>query len=683
MKEKVLLVDDEMVLNLNTSAVLEDGGYRARFVSSAEQCLEILAAGEDLPNIILMDIDFGPNRLDGSEATKLINERYDIPVVLYSAYTDKATIDKTREMTRYGYIQKNPGNEQLVLATIEMALKLHQMELKEREHKERLRREMMLKEKMTQTAPVGIIVADAGGDIVFANREAKRVFALEDEDRRGAGFSRRWKVTEVGGEMLSEPAIPFEDVRCTRSSVRDVRRAVHLPDGGTLYLSINAAPLTDEEERFSGMVAAVRDVTAEHLQSLRMEKVNRVLKILSETNKYLVRIDDERELLDRICRVIAEHGGYPLVWVGYAGNDEKKWVEPVVSAGEERDCPLKMCVSREQDAGKDSTVGRALRNGTCEVDSDIGRDSVSDPMTAELCSRGCTCSVSLPLFVSRTVVGVLNICCRADHTIEEEELELFRQLADDISFGLSHLRNREKRRAAEKELRAGERRYRELSTHLQHVREEQLAHLAREIHDDLGQSLTALTMNCTALERELGRQMPEVLGGKLGNTLHEMKAILAGTASKTRELVQELRPTVLDTAGLVEALKWQTDEFERLTGVQVYFHSSIDEVELSYERALAVYRIVQESLTNVARHSDARTVCVKTFVFDVFFHIEITDDGCGFDENEEKTDEAPRSSFGLLGIYERAEFCGGQVEVESTLGEGTRVSLSIPLKEQQ
>jgi signal transduction histidine kinase/CheY-like chemotaxis protein len=681
MKEKVLLVDDEMVLSLNTRAVLEDGGYHANVVTSAEQCLDLLETGEETPDIILMDIDFGPNHIDGSEATKLINERYDIPVVLYSAYTDKETIDKTREMTRYGYIQKNPGNEQLILATIEMALKLHQMEQREREHKERLCREITLKDKITQTAPVGIIVADAEGDIVFANREAKRVFDLEDESGGGIEPSRRWKVTEVGGGTLPGPALPFEDVRRSRSSLRDVRRAVHRPDGRTLYLSINAAPLTNEKESFSGMVAAVRDVTKEHLQNIRMEKVHRVLKMLIETNKYLVRIDDERELLDKICRVIAENGGYPLVWVGYASTDEKKWVEPAVSAGEERDCPLKMCISTGENAYENSTVDRALRNGTVEVDPDIGREPSSDPMTAELCSRGCTCSVSIPLFVSRSLVGVLNICCRAGHQIEEEELELFRQLADDISFGLSHLRNREKRRAAEKELRAGEQRYRELLNHLQHVREEQLAHLALEIHDDLGQSLTALTMNCTALERELCRQVPEVLAGKIGNTLHEMKAILAGTAFKTRELVQELRPTVLETEGLVEALKWQAEEFGRLSGVQVVFHSSAEEVELSDKRALAVYRIVQESFTNIVRHSNARNVCVKTFVFEDSFCIEITDDGSGFEEQEERTDGTSRSSFGLLGMYERAEFCGGQVEVDSTPGEGTRISLSIPLQE--
>src|SRR6056297_1852125 len=133
--QRIFIVEDEMILNYHLSQFLESKGYSTAMASSGEKCLEMLVSG-DIPDLILMDINLGEGKMDGPTTTQKIYEQYDIPVVLHSAYTDKATIDTTREMTKYGYIQKVPGNEEFITATIEMAMKLHksERELKQREN---------------------------------------------------------------------------------------------------------------------------------------------------------------------------------------------------------------------------------------------------------------------------------------------------------------------------------------------------------------------------------------------------------------------------------------------------------------------------------------------------------------------------------------------------------------------
>lgn len=127
MKKKIFIVEDEMILNEQLKRFLEKNAYDVEIFPHGEFCLERLDKGV-LPDLILMDINLGKNRMTGPEVTKQIYKSYDIPVVLHSAYTDKTTLDTTRDMTKYGYIQKVPGNDQFILATIDMALKLHSKE---------------------------------------------------------------------------------------------------------------------------------------------------------------------------------------------------------------------------------------------------------------------------------------------------------------------------------------------------------------------------------------------------------------------------------------------------------------------------------------------------------------------------------------------------------------------------
>ena len=225
--------------------------------------------------------------------------------------------------------------------------------------------------------------------------------------------------------------------------------------------------------------------------------------------------------------------------------------------------------------------------------------------------------------------------------------------------------------AVERALREREQMYRDLSNHLQRVREEQSAHMAREIHDDLGQSLAALKMNLTMISKTGADPTIEPL-------ISDMREILDQTVKKVRSLAQELRPPVLDTTGIIEALRWHSNEFEKSFGVPTKFECDLDELELGKDSSLATFRILQEALTNSVRHGNPSRIRVRlTIPEEEALEVAVTDDGDGFVYEP----DGARVGFGLLSMRERAQQVGGALEVESSPGQGTTVTARIPVKE--
>lgn len=234
----------------------------------------------------------------------------------------------------------------------------------------------------------------------------------------------------------------------------------------------------------------------------------------------------------------------------------------------------------------------------------------------------------------------------------------------------------ERRKVVEREKRLREKssQLQRLSRHIQDMREEQNRYVAREIHDELGQALTSLDILLTLAEESAeieGEESNESLQG----TLAEAREVLGRTSTTVRSLVQELRPSVLDHLGPVEAIKVEVQEFERRTGVTASFENELSEKPAVGERcALALFRIVQEALTNVSRHAGAENLYLRISRKDRALIVSATDDGEGFDPAA----TADEKTFGLLGMEERAEACGGSLEVSSKPGKGTTVEVRVP-----
>lgn len=210
---------------------------------------------------------------------------------------------------------------------------------------------------------------------------------------------------------------------------------------------------------------------------------------------------------------------------------------------------------------------------------------------------------------------------------------------------------------------------RELSAHLQNIREEERMHIAREMHDELGQLLTGFKMDVSWLNKKLG----DVTDPAVAEKLAEMSLIVDDAVKFVRRIAAELRPGILDDLGLVPALDWHSKEFEKRFKINVDFRSSVEELKTSPQVATGLYRMYQESLTNVARHSNANNVSANLEVEQDEIRFSIQDDGHGFDTSKKS------GHLGLLGMKERAAMIGGALEIISSPGGGTQVLIQVPL----
>jgi PAS domain S-box-containing protein len=229
----------------------------------------------------------------------------------------------------------------------------------------------------------------------------------------------------------------------------------------------------------------------------------------------------------------------------------------------------------------------------------------------------------------------------------------------------------ERRQLDEDFARANER-LRALASHVNSSTEREKGRLAREIHDVLGQELTGLKMDAAWITRRLGR--PEEHDVVL-QRLREMTKQIEGCVQTVRRIATGLRPGVLDDLGLLAAIDWQVREFETRSGISVVLSVPEEDLSLDRDRAIALFRILQEVLTNIARHADARTVDVSVHEERGQLTLEMRDDGRGITELEATHSQ----SLGILGIRERVSLLGGVLSIRGDAGVGTRVTVKIPV----
>jgi PAS domain S-box-containing protein len=222
---------------------------------------------------------------------------------------------------------------------------------------------------------------------------------------------------------------------------------------------------------------------------------------------------------------------------------------------------------------------------------------------------------------------------------------------------------------AEAALGESRQRLRELVAQNEKAREDERKHVAREIHDELGQVLTALRMNLLLMEMRFCALDPA-----LADVVLDMKTLVDRAIHGVRGVALNLRPQALDL-GLVSAIEWLREEFSKRTDLPCVLHVQDEAIDLDETRSVVVFRIVQESLTNVARYARASRVDIDLCHRGDELQVQVRDDGRGFDVALART----KKSFGLLGMRERANVLGGRLDIHSAIGQGTTVSVVIPL----
>ncbi len=235
--------------------------------------------------------------------------------------------------------------------------------------------------------------------------------------------------------------------------------------------------------------------------------------------------------------------------------------------------------------------------------------------------------------------------------------------------GYSIYRDITRRKWAEEELQRSCIQLRELAARLESVREEERARVAREIHDELGQALTAIKIDLASLIRSLRPDQEEEL-----EKAESILRLVDQTILSVRRIATELRPSILDDLGLVAAIDWEAEEFEARTGTKCRLDLPDDDIVIDPKRTTAIFRIFQETLTNITRHAEATRVDVRLGREDGDIVLEVSDNGRGIDQERLSTGR----SFGILGMQERALLLGGEFTISGAPGKGTIVRLRIP-----
>lgn len=294
--------------------------------------------------------------------------------------------------------------------------------------------------------------------------------------------------------------------------------------------------------------------------------------------------------------------------------------------------------------------------------SDVKEDPSLSGLLPVIQHEGITALGFIPLVYKNRLLGKFMVYFNSIHQFSEEESQLLQTIAREVAFAIGEKRN-------EIALRTSEQQYRELSAHLQDIREEERSAIAREIHDELGQQLTVLKMDYSWLESRLNLGDNKILTDKFA----DISNLIDRAVKTVRRMSTSLRPSMLDDLGLVATIDWYLADFGRRVNLKTEFHHDDEEYNMPDKMRTAFFRIFQESVTNVIRHSDATTVIVELSRMGDQISLRVIDNGKGFDT----TTVSGKRTLGLLGMRERSLLIGGECRIESVPGRGTTVSVRV------
>ena len=417
---------------------------------------------------------------------------------------------------------------------------------------------------------------------------------------------------------------------------------------GNLYLTEKEGgeDFTQEDEDLLTLLAGQAAVAIENARLYEAStRWSRQLQSLEEVGNALATETDLDSLLDLVVRRLRELVGARVVALTLpSGDDELRFA---AAAGEGAEELLGETISRS--SSKSGKVF-ARRRGE-RIDSVIDDPEVHHEVTRRL---GARTGMWVPLIARDRAIGVLEIHDKEgqDARFSDDDLRLAETFAARAAVAVEL-----SQRVASDALRR-----------VVQAQELERGRLARELHDETGQALTSILLGLKPLEEALAEHPARA-------ALAELREHVVAALQDVRRLAVELRPAVLDDFGLVAALERLTEAFAEQTGIRVDFHSALGERRLPPEVETALYRVVQESLTNIVKHANARGVSISLARRDSAVAAVIEDDGAGFDPRLVR-----EGGVGLLGMRERLALLDGRLEIESRPGAGTTLVAEVPLR---
>jgi PAS domain S-box-containing protein len=615
-RPRILVVEDEAIVARDIQLQLAGLGYDpVAHAKRGEEAVQL--AGELRPDLVLMDIQLA-GAMNGVQAATQIRQQLAIPVVFLTAFAEDATLELAKLAEPFGYVLK-PYAERELRIVLEMALYKHRIETDLRDSEDRYR-------SLVDNLQTGVLLLGRQGELLLANERACELLGMDQEQlhsalSQGAG----WNLVREDGSPFPVGAGPITQCLETRKPVLDTivgvfrRRAQD-----RLWLQLSANPRLAPDGSLREVICTFGDITRRKQVELELIAGREALResaihtqtILDNVVDAVITIN-RQGLIESFNRAATGIFGYPASEV--IGRN----VSMLMADHDKRHHDAYM--QHHHDTGETKVIGKVREMEGARKDGQV---------------------FPISLAVSRiTHLGQIT----------------YIGLIQDIT---------ERTRAAEA-LEEKSRQLRSLSRRVLEAQELERRRVAHELHDELGQSLTAIKINLQARERFKDRSPTELNAENL--------RIVEDALQHVRRLAVALRPSVLDDLGLIPALRGIAEQTATRSGFEVHFQPAIADQRLPPDVETACFRVVQEALTNITRHANAKRVDIDLFHDGEALVLGIHDDGCGFEVAAVRERASAGDSIGLLGMKERATLLGGQLDIESIPGLGSTVRMRCPL----
>jgi len=517
-----------------------------------------------------------------------------------------------------------------------------------------------------ETMRQGVVYHDAEANILYSNPSAERIpgLASEEIDSEGSIDPRKKFIHENGSEFSKETH-PSRIALKTGKTISDVVMGVFEPEANAYrWLVINAVPQFKEGENKPFQVHTVfTDITEIKRAEKELQKYSERLKIMHDIDRAILSARSPKEnaqvALSQIRKLVPCQVATVVTFNLEAGEAKLLVKDP--------DCSRRLSpgANIELEVFGDMT---SLKRGTVNRADDLQALSPFSKTVQTLWANGVRSYINVPLISRGKLIGALNLGADIPHAFNDQEVEIAREVADSLAVAMQNANLLEQNIQHQKQLQ-------NLSANIIEAQEAERKRISMELHDEMGQSLTAISINLAAIVKEFSGDIPPAVKEKI----LDANSIIDNTLEQLRELALYLRPSMVDDLGLVPALRGFLDNYTKRTNIKGEFKAVGFDLRLEEPMEMAIYRVVQEALTNVMKHAAAKTVRVSLEQNKQSVYVFIEDDGKGFNTDEALSYGAPRGGIGLLGMRERVTFLGGTFEVRSRRGHGTRISVEIPL----
>ena len=411
------------------------------------------------------------------------------------------------------------------------------------------------------------------------------------------------------------------------------------------YYQISLSPIIQSDGVVNGIVGVARNVNEmRKIQFELHQRFDELSVLFKISNLFLERIS-LFQIEQEICRIIIDYLETNYAWIGLFAQDNDS-IKPVASAN------ISLTDAAEEGLNKEWVNRReSFASGSIAFyhpyDNSKNRTEPIQMMIPITWEDGPEMGIFLQLHDN------INLTCQQENFLQSFSNLTELVLSNTILF---------------EEVNLGRERMQELSHKLVQVHEEERRWLARELHDEIGQHLTAIKLQ---LEIDL---LPD---SNHTQRIQRAQKLANELIDKVRQMSLNLRPSILDDFGLVPALEWYFDRYQKQTGIAViFYYQQLRDRRFPAEIELAIFRVVQESLTNVARHAKVNSVDVDISMDEEKIYVDIQDTGVGFDQNINWM----QKSNGIVGMLERANLLGGHFSIHSGINEGTIINLELPIK---